>query len=223
MSQFKKNKEYYGNTERTVNQVRKEIDQGLGLLNAIDRPIVTIFGSHLVRPTSKHYQQAKRLGYELGRRGYAVITGGGPGVMAAANIGAKEAAAPSIGLQGELLKNEKVDGRIFSNSLRFHFLFVRRFILSIKSEALIFFPGGFGTMNELFEFLVLMQTRIVDRVPMLCIDRSFWRGLFKWIRQQAARRGMLVMTKDLDIISLIDSEHEIWPAMKIQDSKIIRL
>lgn len=210
MTRIHKNREYYSNTEWTVRKVRKEINDGLSLLKGINKDIITIFGSHRVKPDNKYYRHCRKTAFELGKKGYSIITGGGPGIMHAANSGAKGAGAPSIGLRAELLKGEKVGDPIFTEEMSFHFMFVRRFIMSIKSEALIFYPGGFGALNELFEYLVLMQTDIVDKVPIICVNSDYWQGLFDWIKNNPLKEDFLINDdKDMKLIHFADSPEEI--------------
>ncbi len=210
MSGLHKNKEYFASVDRTAEKVREEINNGLTLLNKIDKPIVTFFGSHRVSPKSEYYQHAKRVAFELGEKGYAILSGGGPGIMHAANSGATEAKAPSIGLRAELLKGEKVRDPIFTHELSFHFLFARRFIMAIKSAALIFYPGGYGTLNELFEYTVLMQTEIVDTVPIICTNRKYWNGLLDWLKDNPLKQDFLVHDlQDLNLLHLVDDVEEV--------------
>ncbi len=210
MDKFHKNKEYYENTEWTVNQVRDEINHGLALLNKNDKKIIAFFGSHRVSAKSPYYEHCKNVAFQLGKRGYAILSGGGPGVMHAANSGATEAGAPSIGLRAELLKGERVTDPIFTEELSFHFLFVRRFVMSIKSDALIFYPGGYGTLNELFEFAVLMQTGIVDTVPIICVNKKYWNGLLDWLSKNPLKKDFFIHDiRDLNLIHFADDVDEI--------------
>lgn len=210
MSVLHKNKEYYGNTEWTTEKVRQEINDGLALLEKIDKKMVTFFGSHRISKDSEYYLHCKSVAFELGKKGYAIVSGGGPGIMHAANSGATESKAPSIGLKAELLTGEKVTDPIFTNELSFHFLFVRRFIMSIKGEALIFYPGGFGTLNELFEYAVLMQTGIVDTVPIICVNKKYWEGLFDWLENNPMKEDFFIHgIKDLKLLYFVDDIKEI--------------
>ncbi|OIO64102.1 Rossman fold protein, TIGR00730 family [Candidatus Woesearchaeota archaeon CG1_02_57_44] len=176
-----KNKEYFSSPTKTSIEVKKEITEGFKILNSIDRPLVTIFGSHITPKSHADYKHAYRLGKTLAKKGYAVATGGGPGIMEAANRGAFDAGAPSVGLRAALLKQEVVDGNCHTHDMGFVFMFVRRFMLSIKSEALIFYPGGYGTLNELFEFTVLIQTGMTDKVPLILVNKDFWKGMQSWL------------------------------------------
>lgn len=210
MSRLHRNKQYFSDASWTAEQVRREINQGLSLLNKIENEIITIFGSHRVSPGSHYYEHCRKLAYLLGKKGFAIITGGGPGIMQAANFGATQAQVPSIGLRAELLKGEQVLDPIYTDELSFHFLFVRRFIMSIKSEALIFYPGGYGTLNEIFEYAVLMQNKIVDRVPIFCVNRPYWQGLFDWLTANPLKKDFLKnKLSDLKLIHFVDSADEI--------------
>ena len=210
MSRLHKNKQYYVDTDWTVKKAKKEINDGLKILKKIDNKIVTFFGSHKVNKKNKYYQHCKKLAYELGKRNYAIVSGGGPGIMHAANSGATKAGVPSIGFQAELLTKEKIKESIFTDKLSFHFFFVRRFIMSIKSDALIFYPGGYGSLDELFEYANLMQNNIVDRVPIICVNKKYWKGLFDWLKNNPLKEDFLAgKMKDIDLLHFVDDIDEI--------------
>ncbi len=210
MSRLHKNKQYYSETARTTEKVREEINKGLAVLNDVDENIIAFFGSHKVNKDSEYYKHCKNVAHELGKKGYAILSGGGPGIMHAANSGAKESGTNSIGLKAELLSGERVTDPIFTKELSFHFLFVRRFIMSIKSEALIFYPGGYGTMNELFEYAVLMQTGIVDKVPIICVNKKYWEGMFDWLKNNPLKEDFFIHDiRDLNLLHLVDDYEEI--------------
>jgi uncharacterized protein (TIGR00730 family) len=210
MANLRKNKQYYADTEWTVKTVGQELDSGLKLLKKIDRKIVAIFGGHKVKDNQPYYQHCEKLAFELGKKGYAIITGGGSGIMEAANSGAMKAGTDSIGIKANLLKKEWIKGNIFTHRLELHFLFVRRFILSIKSEALVFYPGGFGTLNELFEYATLMKTGVVDKVPMICVGRKYWKGLFDWLKNTPQKEGLLNHpSEDMDLLYMVDDLKDI--------------
>lgn len=193
------------NKRHTKARVSKEIDKGLTILNKVDNKIVSVFGSHITKKSSPEYKHCKKVAYELGKRKYGVITGGGPGIMEAANEGAFEAGAPSIGFRAGLIKNEKVLTIAYTDLYAFDYLFVRRFMLAIKSEALIFYPGGYGTLNELFEYVVLIETGLVDKVPLICVNKKYWEGLFKWLKGSVLAEGFLPhKMKDLGLIKIVD-------------------
>lgn len=203
-----KNKEYFSKSNKTGLQVHKELDDGLKMLDKIDKPIITIFGSARVKKNSIYYKQAKDLGALLGNNGYAVMTGGGPGIMEACNVGAKTVGAYSIGIQESLLTGEQVSHASFTHKKAFKYLFVRRFILSIKSEAMVFLPGGFGTLNELFEFIVLMQTKISDTVPVILVNKAYWSGLFEWSKNTLLKEKM-INSQNLGLLKIVDTNEEV--------------
>ncbi len=209
MTKLHKNKQYYSDAEWTSQKVNQEITKGLELLNQINKKIVTFFGSHRAKKKSKYYKHAEKLAFTLGLRGYAIASGGGPGIMHASNTGATKAKTQSIGLRARLLKGEWIKDPIFTHDLSFHFLFVRRFIMSIKSEALIFYPGGYGTLNEIFEYAVLMQTGIVDKVPIICVNKKYWKGLFEWLKENPLKEGFFIRDKDIKLLYFIDDPKEI--------------
>ena len=216
MTRLHLNKQYL-NTDWTVETVKEEINRGLNLLHKIDKKIITFFGSNRVQKSAKHYQDCEKVAFELGKRGYAILSGGGPGIMHAANSGATRAKAPSVGLTAELLTGEVVNDKIHSEKSSFKFLFVRRFIMSIKSEALIFYPGGYGTLNELFEYAVLMQNGIVDKVPIICVNKKYWEGLFHWLKDNPLKNEFLIHHKeDLNLLHIVDNFDEI---LKIIEEK----
>lgn len=204
---FERNKEYFKNIDMTTAKVQDETNQGLELLKKIDNPIVTIFGSHKGEPGSEWYTHCYATVEALGKKRYAIMSGGGPGIMHAANSGATAANVPSIGIKAGLIEEEAVTDPIYTHEISFSFLFVRRFILSIKSQALIFYPGGYGTLNELFEYIVLMQTEMVDRVPVILVGKKFWKGMLSWLNEVHGEG--YIRDADLELLRFVDSTDEI--------------
>lgn len=209
MINFERNKIYL-NDMQASEEVKEEMDKGFELLHRIDDKIITFLGSHTIDKHHKYYTDCEAVAYELGKRGYAIMSGGGPGIMKAANTGARNAGAKSIGIKASMIKQEDVINDIFTDQISFKFLFVRRFILSIKSEALIFYPGGYGTLDELFEYVVLMQTGLVDKVPIICVGKQFWQGMFDWLKDSPLKEGFFSNgAKDLELLHLVDTVDEI--------------
>lgn len=203
------------NRKFTTEEVTKELDAGLELLNGIDEPIITFLGSHKPKPNNRYYKHAYELAYKLGEHDFAIVTGGGPGIMEAANKGAADASAVSVGIRASLIKGEKVSHKYFTRQLSYHFMFVRRFILSVKSNALVFYPGGFGTLNEFFEYVVLIQLAFIDRVPVICIDRKYWKGMFDWLNTVPKKEGFYIdPKKDLSIVQFADTVDEAYDLIK---------
>jgi uncharacterized protein (TIGR00730 family) len=204
-----KNRQYFRDIVKTVSEVDKEIAEGLRILEGVDRKIISIFGSHIPSKKDKYYIHCEKTGYLLGLKKYAVLTGGGPGIMQAANSGATRAKTVSIGFKAGMLQNEQgVSDEIFTYQESFKFLFARRFCLALKSNALVFYPGGYGTLNELFEYATIIQIHLVDAVPIICVNKKYWDGLFKWLKAQPLK-DKYITPKHLQGIYFAETPEEI--------------
>ena len=170
-------------------------------------PAVSIFGSARTKPDEPMYQHARDLAAKLSDQGFTIITGGGPGIMEAANRGAKEADGVSVGLAIEL-PHEHGPNPYVDISQYFRYFFVRKTMFVKYAQAFVIFPGGFGTFDELFESLTLVQTGKIDHFPIILYDSSYWNGLVEWIKSQVVERGN-VSEKDLDLIQVSDDIDEI--------------
>jgi hypothetical protein len=170
-------------------------------------PAVSVFGSARVGEDSPHYVLAREVGRLLVERGYAVITGGGPGVMEAANRGATEAGGVSVGCTIELPHEQGVNEWV-NLAINFRYFFVRKTMFVKYAEAFIVFPGGFGTMDELFESLTLIQTGKVRNFPVVLAGASHWAGLLRWARSRLVEDGFIGRA-DLDLVRLSDDPEEI--------------
>jgi uncharacterized protein (TIGR00730 family) len=168
---------------------------------------VTVFGSARVKDDSPYYAAAREVGAGIARRGFAVITGGGPGIMEAANRGANEAGGLSIGCNIEL-PHEQSPNPYANLSIDFRYFFVRKTMFVKYSEAFVVFPGGFGTMDELFEALTLIQTAKVKRFPVVLYGSRYWGGLLAWIRETLLVEHM-VSADDLALVQVVDSTDEV--------------
>jgi uncharacterized protein (TIGR00730 family) len=192
-----------------------EFVEGFEMLARIP-PAVAIFGSARQQPGSVAYMQAQGIASLLGQNGYSVITGGGPGVMEAANKGATEAGATSVGLNIELPLEQKPN--VFANKLlNFRYFFVRKVMFVKYSIAFVILPGGFGTLDELFEAITLIQTRKIKPFPVILVGREYWKGLLDWIGDALLREKMIAV-EDLDILKTVDTPEEVlhW----VQDSRV---
>lgn len=170
-------------------------------------PAVCVFGSARVGRRARMYRAARAVGRGLAERGQAVITGGGPGLMEAANRGAAEAGGLSVGLNIELPR--EMDANAYQNlRIDFRYFFVRKTMFIKYSRALVVFPGGFGTMDELFEALTLIQTRKVVRYPVVLYGSEFWTGLIAWIRDMPLATRM-IDPDDLDLLRVADTPEEV--------------
>jgi uncharacterized protein (TIGR00730 family) len=175
-------------------------------------PAVSIFGSSRAKPGDEVYQKAEEIAKLLSENGFSVITGGGPGVMEAANKGASSAGGKSIGLNIELPLEQKPNP--YSNiKLSFRYFFVRKVMFVKYAVAYIILPGGFGTMDELFESVTLIQTHRIKPFPVILVGSEYWRGLFDWIKGVAQKEGK-VSSADLDILQLIDEPAEVIRTIK---------
>jgi uncharacterized protein (TIGR00730 family) len=168
---------------------------------------VTIFGSARTKPGDPEYEAATETARLLAQAGYPVITGGGPGIMEAANKGAKEAGGDSIGCNIEL-PFEQSSNAYLTQSLDFKFFFVRKTMFLKYSTAFVVFPGGFGTMDELFEALTLIQTGKMDHFPVILFGTAFWGGLVEWFRTQLLAGGK-ISAHDLDLFHVTDDPAEV--------------
>lgn len=172
-------------------------------------PCVSVFGSARTKKTAKHYKMAVEVSQRLVEEGYGVITGGGPGIMEAANKGAKAGGGRSVGLNIELPHEQGHNPFIDTDKvINFHYFFVRKVALVKYAQAFIFFPGGFGTMDEVFEVMTLVQTKKIDRIPLVFIGKSYWGGLLKWINGTMLNRHGYINSKDLDLFLLTNDVEE---------------
>lgn len=175
-------------------------------------PAVTIFGSARVRSGHPQYEAAVEVARILGEAGYAIITGGGPGIMEAGNRGAKKAGALSIGLNIEL-PFEQGSNPFVEVPIDFHYFFVRKTAFVKYAQAFVIFPGGFGTMDELFEALTLIQTGKIENFPIILYDSNYWSGLLEWLKS-IMLTGQKIGPQDIDLLQLTDSPQEVLEIIK---------
>lgn len=175
-------------------------------------PAVAIFGSARVAEDTAEYEQARAIASTLTARGFSVITGGGPGVMEAANRGAAENGGVSVGLNIELPFEQRPNA--YSNKLlSFRYFFVRKLMFVKYSMAFVILPGGFGTLDELFEAITLIQTRKIRPFPVILVGRTFWKGLIDWINGPVLAQQM-ISPEDLDILRIVDSPEEVLEVIR---------
>ncbi len=168
---------------------------------------VTIFGSARVRPGDPMYQAAEDLACLLGKAGFAIITGGGPGIMEAGNRGARTAGAKSVGLNIELSFEQGVN-QFVDLGIEFSYFFVRKTMFVKYAQAFVIFPGGFGTLDELFEALTLIQTGKVQNFPVILFNSAYWRGLIDWLRTTLLTEGKIAAA-DLDLLIVADTPEQV--------------
>jgi uncharacterized protein (TIGR00730 family) len=184
-----------------------EFVEGFDNLSAINLPAVTIYGSARTPVDSQWYEMTVDIAARLVNEGYGVITGGGPGIMEAANKGASEAGGLSVGLNISL-PHEQAPNPYANMSIEFKYFFVRKVMFMKYSMAFICMPGGFGSMDELFESLTLIQTQRIKPFPIILVGSSFWGGLIDWIKDQFLANGT-ISENDLDLIHIIDEPDEV--------------
>jgi uncharacterized protein (TIGR00730 family) len=173
---------------------------------------VTIFGSARIKPPDVYYQKAEELGQLLAKNGFSVITGGGPGIMEAANKGAAEAGGQSVGLNIKLPYEQKPNP--FANiHLDYKYFFIRKVMFVKYAVAYVIFPGGFGTMDELFEALTLIQTKKVRSFPLILVGKDYWQGLLNWVEKHMLKEEKIHQA-DLEMIQVIDDPEEIVRQIK---------
>lgn len=187
----------------------KDLAEGLKIIRTYPQG-VTIFGSARLPQDHKYCQKARELGQKLAQNGHAVITGGGPGIMEAANHGAYEYGGQSIGLN-IALSHEQHPNPYLTNTLQFRYFFARKVMLAMSAKVYVFFPGGLGTMDEVTEITILMQEGKMPKMPVFCFGSSFWRPLDKFYREKMLPLG-LISKSDLKIYRLTDDVDEIVAA-----------
>ena len=168
--------------------------------------LITVFGSARTQPEDRMYQEAEKLGAELAKHGYGVVTGGGPGIMEAANKGAKAAGGTSIGLNIEL-PMEQTPNPYQNISLDFRYFFVRKVCFLKYTYGVVVFPGGFGTMDEFFESITLVQTNKINRIPTILVGKDFWSPMDKLIEEVLLKNNM-ISDNDTELYRLVDSAEE---------------
>ncbi len=172
-------------------------------------PCVTIFGSARTPPDHPNYKMAEEIAAKLVEHGYGVVTGGGPGIMEAGNKGAHVAGGKSVGLNIELpfeqMGNQYVDK---DKSINFDYFFVRKVMFVRYSQGFIVMPGGFGTLDEMFEALTLIQTEKIGRFPIVLVDSKFWVGLMDWVKEVVLKRENNLSPEDLELYNIVDTPEE---------------
>ncbi|MEO6795766.1 MAG: TIGR00730 family Rossman fold protein [Candidatus Dormibacter sp.] len=201
-----------------VLRIQAEFVEGFDALAGIG-PAVTVFGSARIREPDPMYGAARGLATELGRRGFAIITGGGPGIMEAANRGAQEGGGLSVGCNIELPFEQGLNPYI-DLGIEFRYFFVRKTMFVKYAEAFVIFPGGFGTLDELFEALTLIQTGKVVHFPVILFSSAYWQGLTGWIRERVLSEGK-ISSDDLDLMVVTDDiGHAADVVQRFHDDKL---
>ena len=196
------------NDSWAIFKVMSEFVEGYERLSRIG-PCVSIFGSARTKPDNKYFKLAEEVAFQLTQRGYGVITGGGPGIMEAGNKGAKRGKGVSVGLNIDLPFEQHDNPYIDRDkSLDFDYFFVRKVMFMKYAQGFVVLPGGFGTMDELFEAITLIQTGKIGRFPIVLVGKKFWDGLLDWIKQTLLKDNGNISEKDLNLFRLVDTADE---------------
>ena len=195
-----------GALPENVLSIAREFWAGFSAVDKIDRPAVSVFGSARIEEGTREYEAARKVGKHFAELGWAVITGGGPGVMEAANRGAKEGGGLSVGFNIEL-PHEQGSNAYIDISYTFKHFYARKVCFVKPAEGFVIFPGGFGTLDELFEALTLIQTGKAQNFPVVLIDTDYWGEMLDWIRAELLADGM-ISPEDLDLLHVTDDLDE---------------
>ncbi len=189
-------------------KIMSEFVEGFETMSKIG-PCVSVFGSARTKSGNKFYEQAEEIGYLLTQSGYGVISGGGPGIMEAANKGATRGGGKSVGLNIELPFEQSSNPYIDNDKLiNFDYFFVRKVMFVKYAQGFIVLPGGVGTLDELFEAITLIQTQKIGKFPIVLVGKAYWEGLLDWIKETMLDKEKNISVEDLDLINLVDTPIE---------------
>ena len=199
------------NSERLL-RIRKEFKKGFEFLEKYELA-ASIFGSARCDEKSDAYKEAHDLAYGLSKEGFAIITGGGPGIMEAANKGAYDAGGQSVGLNIQLPSEQRTNPYV-KDSESFHYFFTRKVMLTFASEVYIYFPGGFGTLDEFFEIATLVQSKKIDPIPIVLVNKEYWTPLLDWINKTLYEKNKAISKEDMDLYHLVGDAKEALKLIK---------
>lgn len=198
---------------KRITRITAEFARGFKFVEGLKK-VVGIFGSTRAPGKDHYYREARKLAKMLAKAGYAVMTGGGPGIMEAANRGVSEEGGESIGLNIKLREWQKLN-RFVKKSVGFNYLFIRKVMFSFAAPIYVFFPGGYGTLDEFFEMIMLVQTKEVRRkVLVVNVGKSYWQPLFSWLAKEVYKKRKAISQSDLKIFNLVDSAEEAFELIK---------
>ena len=197
-------------------RIMAEFIEGFEFLADLKKEI-TFFGSARTKEGTRWYEEARKLGKMLGDHGFTVISGGGPGIMEAANRGAFEAGANSVGLNIQLPTEQRIN-KYVKKSHAFHYFFTRKVMLSASAQAYVYFPGGFGTIDEMSEIITLVQTRKMCPIPIVLVGKEYWGGLVEWFKAQMVPQEY-IKEQDLKIFTIVDTAEEAFELLKDTDER----
>ncbi|MEX0650050.1 MAG: TIGR00730 family Rossman fold protein [Candidatus Andersenbacteria bacterium] len=204
--------DFEDNANWRIFRIMSEFIEGFEFLYPL-RKEITFFGSARFPAGSRWYEEARKLGRILAENGFTVITGGGPGIMEAGNRGAYEGGGESVGLDIQLPQEQRRNAYV-KRGIGFHYFFTRKVMLSASAQAYVFFPGGFGTMDEFFEMVTLIQTKKMESVPIVCVGKPFWNPLHEWIRTNLVEDLEAINPEDVDLYTIVDTAEEAFEILK---------
>jgi uncharacterized protein (TIGR00730 family) len=197
------------NDSWAIFKVMSEFVDGFEKMSKIG-PCVSVFGSARTKPGEKYYELAESIAFNLTRNGYGVITGGGPGIMEAGNKGAQRGGGVSVGLNIELPFEQQDNPYIDRDkNLQFDYFFVRKVMFVKYAQGFVAMPGGFGTLDELFEAITLIQTKKIAKFPIILVGREFWAGLMVWVKEMLLSQTGNISEVDLDLFTIVDTPEEV--------------
>jgi hypothetical protein len=197
---------------KTLVNINNEFSKGFNFLKKFKKA-VSVMGSARVGLQNGVYEEATKFAYKLSKAGFTVMTGGGPGIMEAANKGAFEAGGRSVGINIRLPFEQRTN-KYVKESEDFSFFFTRKVMLEYASSIYVFFPGGFGTLDEFFEMVTLIQTKKIRRVPIILVSEAYWGGLLDWVWEVIYKKNNAIDKKDFDIFHLVDSADQAYEYIK---------
>jgi uncharacterized protein (TIGR00730 family) len=201
-------KEFESNFGLRISKIVDEFRDGFKFISGISKKSATIFGGTRFSSDDAEYIKALKLGELLSSSGYTVVTGGGPGIMEAANKGAYKSEGDSVGINIELPENQE-SNQFVNKSIGFHYFFTRKMMMSFCSSVYVFFPGGYGTLDEFFEMVVLLQTKkLSHKVTIVVIGKDFWSPLLSWFKEELYNNRGSINEEELSLFKLVDTPEE---------------
>ncbi len=205
--------DYQHNPSWRIFRIMAEFVDGFNFISQFEKS-VTFFGSSRFTEKNKHYRAAQKLAHMLAKEGYTIISGGGPGIMEAANKGALEGGGESVGLNIQLPFEQRINPYV-KKALAFNFFFTRKVMLAFSARAYVFFPGGYGTLDEAFEIITLRQThKIHPRIPIILVGKDYWGPLCKWLAENAMKKHGTIDRQEIKLFDLVDTAEEAFAIIK---------
>ena len=208
MNKNKKWNEIKTNDSWSIFKIMGEFVEGYETLSSIG-PCISFFGSARIKPDNKYYKLAEEIAGEIANRGYGVITGGGPGAMEAANKGASKNKGKSVGLCIDLPYEEPNKFIDKDKLLKFNYFFVRKVMFIRYSQGIVVMPGGFGTLDEVFEAATLIQTKEVEKFPIILVGSEYWGGVVDWMKETMLLENNHISKEDLELFKIADTKEEV--------------